>query len=110
MTARILMLAAVSALTLQGCAPVALIYADKRGDSKAAIAPLVARAHPDVDTDAATTCVVKGMTYGEVFALPTSDATKDAAANQVQVTELLARPIVSGCIAALPRVQPVVAQ
>lgn len=93
----------VLAFVLQGCAG-AVVYGESRKVSREVLAPVVALEQPDADTEAATTCILKGMTVSEVLALPNSTAGNEPAALRGLVQEVAARPGVAACLAAAPRV------
>ena len=99
MTRVLLMLAA---LTLSGCVGAA-IYGESRKVTRAGIAAPLASMMPDTDTAAATTCVMKGLTQGEILGLPNSGTLDDPARAEAFVTGAMARPGVGACIEALPK-------
>lgn len=94
---------AVMAFGLQGCAG-ALVYGESRKVSREALAPTVAAAMPDIDTAAATDCIIKGMTVVEVLALPNSTSGNQPEALSGMVQEVTTRPGVDTCLAAAPKV------
>lgn len=89
----------VMAFSVQGCAG-ALVYGESRKVTGNVLAPAVALVHPTVPQEAATTCIIKGMTVVEVLQLPNSARAKDAAEVQALVQEVSGRPGVADCLAA----------
>ncbi|MGQ0564693.1 MAG: hypothetical protein ACT4OK_06440 [Gemmobacter sp.] len=99
MMVRVLLLVAAMAQT--GCA--AAIYAESRKVTREGITPPLATLAPGVQTEAAATCVMKGLSQVELLELPNSGTLDDAARAEAFVTSVLARPGVAACIAAAPR-------
>lgn len=97
------LIVAVAAFGLQGCAG-AIVYGESRKVSREVLSPVVAEQQPGLETEAATTCILKGMTVGEVLSLPNSTAGNEPAALSGLVTEVTARPGVADCLAAVPKV------
>ena len=93
----------VMAFGLQGCAG-AVVYGESRKVSREVISPVVAVEQPGLETEAATTCILKGMTVTEVLSLPNSAAGKEPAALQGLVREVSVRAGVAECLAAVPGV------
>lgn len=98
---RALLLLAV--LMQSGCVVGGAIYAESRKVTREGLAPAVARAAPEAENEAATTCILKGLTQVEIVGLPNSGRLDDPARADALVREVLARPGVSDCIAAAPR-------
>lgn len=98
---RALLLLAV--LMQSGCVVGGAIYAESRKVTREGISAAVARAAPEAENDTATTCVLKGLTQGEIIGLPNSGKLDDPARADALVREVLARPGVSDCVAAAPR-------
>lgn len=91
----------VAAFGLQGCAG-AVIYGESRKVSREVLSPVVAVGLPAYQTDAATDCILKGMTVAEVLSLPNSTAGNEPAALQALVAEVALREGVPACLAAAP--------
>ncbi|GEM_PF-1905359 len=90
----------VAALVLSGCAPATLVYGESRKVSKGLIAPIMAAERPGAANEAATICVLKGMTVGEVLSLPNSKMAEQPEALRGFVLQVAARPGVGDCLAA----------
>jgi len=89
----------VMAFGLQGCAG-AVIYGESRKVNRGALTPVVAAEYPDLATEAATDCIVKGMTVAETLSLPNSDTGNTTNALVGLVREVAARPGVADCLTA----------
>ncbi len=94
---------AVMAFGLQGCAG-AVVYGESRKVSREILSPVVAAEQPGVETEAATTCILKGMTVGEVLSLPNSSDGNQPEVLRGLVRDVGARPGVGECLAAAPKV------
>jgi len=92
---------ALAAWSLSGCAG-AVIYGESRKVTREAVRPIIAEAMPGRDADAASLCVVKGMTPGEVLSLPNSDTIKATESFAPVVRGIMARPDVAACLATVP--------
>lgn len=103
---RIVITLTAATLLLSACAPAALVYAESRNVSRVAIVPLMAELAPGKEAGAAADCAIKGMTYGEVLALPNTNALKDPADLRARLVPILARPAAQECLAAVPTVSP----
>lgn len=97
---KILLLAA--ALMQSGCA--AAIYAESRKVTRAGISQPLPVLLPGVATTAAADCVMRGLTQVEALSLPNSGTLDAGPRAQAFVAEVLARPGVAACVAALPRI------
>lgn len=91
----------LAAWSLSGCAG-AIIYGESRKVTREAVRPIVAEAMPGVDADAASLCVIKGMTAGEVLSLPNSNTIKATDTFAPVVRGVMARPDVATCLATVP--------
>lgn len=96
------MLAICTATTFSGCAPGVILYHGSRTNSKPMIEKVIAESHPKLESDAASECVIKAMTVGEVLKLGTSDTTVITADDKASVLGFAARPVAAECLAALP--------
>ena len=94
----------VAAFALQGCAGAA-IYGESRKVSREVLSPVVAAELPAYAAEAATDCILKGMTVTEVLALPNSTAGNQPAALTALVAEVALRDGVPACLAAAPAAQ-----
>lgn len=98
-----LALLGLASVLLAGCGPAAAVYGESRKVTKELLAPVMAADRPGIPADAATTCLVKGMTTGEVLKLPNSAMAKDAGQLAAFAGQVVARPGVSECLAAAER-------
>ncbi len=87
------------ALLVQGCAPATIIYGESRKVSRSMIAPVMVETAPTAANEAATTCILKGMTVAEVISLPNSAMGKQPDTLRGFVGEVATRPGVGDCIA-----------
>jgi hypothetical protein len=94
-----LLLAAM--MTQSGCA--AAIYAESRKVTRAGITEPLATLLPGVPTTEAADCVFDGLSQVELLSLPNSGTLDGGPKVQAFVAEVLARPDVAACVAALPR-------
>ncbi len=90
---------AAAAVSVQGCAPATIVYGESRKVSRELIAPVMAEDQPGVENDAATTCILKGMTVGEVLSLPNSEMAKQPDTLRGFVRGVAVRPGVGDCLA-----------
>jgi hypothetical protein len=86
-----------------GCVGVA-IYAESRKVVRDGVSASLVRVAPESENGAATDCVLRAMTQGEIVGLPNSGTLDDPARADAFVRGVLARPEASGCIAAAPKV------
>jgi hypothetical protein len=85
-----------------GCsAPAYVIYDGSKNEASRLIARIMAEKRPTLDPQAATACVIAGMSYPEVIALGTSDISVTTAKHRAKVDEVLAREKVGACLDAL---------
>lgn len=91
----------VMAFGLQGCAG-AIVYGESRKVNREALTPVVTAEYPDLAADAATDCIVKGMTVGETLSLPNSGTAPEALVSLVR--QVATRPGVGDCLAAAGKV------
>ncbi len=103
---RLLSVICTAAFLLSGCAPAAIIYDGSRKGTVSVTERVVAHTHPKLEANAAAECVIKGMTYGEVLKIGTSNTTKLSQQSYDIVSEASGRPEAAECLAALPEVQP----
>lgn len=94
-----------AAVYLSGCGGL-IIYDGSRNQSKDVFGRAMAERNPELDSEAAATCVVKGMSVQEVVTLGVSDVRVVTAKTKAQLEEVLQRPDVAACIAALPKTEP----
>lgn len=95
----------LAATTLQGCGAGAfIVYDGSRKASRDVVGRIMVEKTPDLPSDAAADCVIKGMTYAEVISLGTSDTRRVLPEYTAKVEEVLVRDGVPACLAALPKV------
>lgn len=91
----------LAAWSMSGCAG-AVIYGESRKVTREAVMPFMAAEAPGRDPEGASQCVIKGMTAVEVLSLPNSSTIQAEAEFGAVVREVMARPGVAACIAAVP--------
>jgi hypothetical protein len=100
MTRALLILAVLSQ---SGCVGAA-IYGESRKVTREGIAAPLATMMPETENRAATDCVMKGLSQGEIISLPNSGTLDDPARAEAFVSGAMARPGVGACLAAAPKV------
>lgn len=93
-------------MSMSGCGGL-IIYDGSRNQSRDVIGRAMARRNPELDSEQAAACVVSGMTIQEVVTLGVSDVRVVTSKTKAQLEEVLLRPDVAACIAALPKAEPV---
>ncbi|MBC7141589.1 MAG: hypothetical protein H5U18_05470 [Rhodobacteraceae bacterium] len=97
-----IVLIAVVALTLPGCAGVVMADATRK-ESRAAIAKVMVEERPGLDSAAAAVCVQKAMTLVEAAKLGTADNYPSVSSeNRTAILGYAARPDAAACLDALP--------
>ena len=93
-------------VSMPGCGGM-IIYGGSRNQSKDVIGRAMADRNPDLNSDDAAACVVSGLSVQEVVPLGVSDLRTVAARTRTNLEEVLQRPVVAACLAALPKTEPV---
>ena len=91
-------------VSMPGCGGM-IIYGGSRNQSKDVIGRAMADRNPDLNDAAA--CVVSGLSVQEVVPLGVSDLRTVAARTRTNLEEVLQRPVVAACLAALPKTESV---
>ena len=91
---------------MSGCGGL-IIYDGSRNQSKDVIGRAMADRNPELISDDAAECVVSGMSVEEVVTLGVSDVRTVTATTKTNLEEVLQRPDVAACLAALPKTEPV---
>ena len=77
-----------------------------RNQSRDVIGRAMADRNPDLNSDDAAACVVSGLSVQEVVTPGVSDMRTRTAKTRTHLEEVLQRPVVAACGAALPRTEP----
>jgi hypothetical protein len=93
-------------VSMSGCGGL-IIYDGSRNQSKDVIGRAMADRNPDLNSDDAAACVVSGMSVQEVVTLGVSDVRTVTTKTKTNLEEVLQRPDVAACLAALPKTEPV---
>jgi hypothetical protein len=93
-------------VSTSGCGGL-IIYDGSRTQSKDVIGRAMAERNPELNSEDAAACVVSGMTIQEVVTLGISDVRVVTTKTRTNMEQVLRRPEVAACIAALPRTEPV---
>ena len=93
-------------VSMPGCGGM-IIYDGSRNQSKDVIGRAMAERNPELNSEDAAACVVSGMSIQEVVTLGISDVRVVTTKTKTNLEEVLQRPDVAACIAALPRTEPV---
>jgi hypothetical protein len=94
-----LRLALVLALVVQsGCA--AAVYGESRKVTREGIAPALPAVAPGMPAEAASRCMMAGLTQIEIVSLPNSGTFDDPARTEAFAREVAARPGVAACLGA----------
>ena len=93
-------------VSMPGCGGM-IIYGGSRNQSKDVIGRAMADRNPDLNSDDAAACVVSGLSVQEVVTLGVSDLRTVAARTRTNLEEVLQRPVVAACLAALPKTESV---
>jgi hypothetical protein len=67
----------------------------------------MAERNPELNSEDAAACVVSGMSIQEVVTLGVSDVRTVTTKTKTNMEEVLQRPDVAACLAALPKTEPV---
>jgi hypothetical protein len=84
-----------------------IIYDGSRNQSKDVIGRAMADRNPGLNSDDAAACAVSGMSVQEVVTLGVSDVRTVTTKTKTNMEEVLQRPDVAACLAALPKTEPV---
>ena len=93
-------------VSMSGCGGM-IVYDGSRNQSKDVIGRAMADRNPDLNSDDAAACVVSGLSVQEVVPLGVSDVRTVTARTRTNLEEVLQRPVVAACVAALPKTEPV---
>ena len=93
-------------VSMPGCGGM-IMYDGSRNQSKDVIGRAMADRNPDLNSDDAAACAVSGLSVQEVVTLGVSDLRTVAARTRTNLEEVLQRPVVAACGAALPKTEPV---
>ena len=93
-------------VSMPGCGGM-IIYGGSRNQSKDVIGRAMADRNPDLNSDDAAACVVSGLSVQEVVPLGVSDLRTGTARTRTNLEEVLQRPVVAACLAALPKTESV---
>jgi hypothetical protein len=98
------MATAIMALSLlPGCgAGVLIVYDGSRQAAKGVIGEVLAETTPGIDQEQGSACVMQGLTRREILSLGTGDSTGPSNTYRAKVAEVLTRPGVADCLAAVP--------
>ena len=91
---------------MSGCGGL-IIYDGSRNQSKDVIGRAMADRNPELNSEDAAACVVSGMSIQEVVTLGVSDVRTVTTKTKTNLEEVLQRPDVAACLAALPKTEPV---
>jgi hypothetical protein len=91
-------------VSVPGCGGM-IMHDGSRNQSKDVIGRAMADRNPDLNSDDAAACLVSGLSVQEVVTPGVSDVRTVAARTNLE--EVLQRPVVAACGAALPRTEPV---
>ena len=91
---------------MSGCGGL-IIYDGSRTQSKDVIGRAMAERNPELNSEDAAACVVSGMSIQEVVTLGVSDVRTVTTKTKTNMEEVLQRPDVAACLAALPKTEPV---
>ena len=78
-----------------------------RNQSRDVIGRAMADRNPDLNSDDAAACLVSGLSVQDVVMLGVSDMRTGIAKTRTHLEEVLQRPVLAACVAALPRTEPV---
>ena len=93
-------------VSMPGCGGM-IIYGGSRNQSKDVIGRAMADRNPDLNSDDAAACVVSGLSVQEVVTPGVSELRTMAARTRTNLEEVLQRPVVAACLAALPKTESV---
>jgi hypothetical protein len=93
-------------VSMSGCGGL-IIYDGSRNQSKDVIGRAMADRNPELNSEDAAACVVSGMSIQEVVTLGVSDVRTVTTKTKTNLEEVLQRPDVAACLAALPKTEPV---
>ena len=93
-------------VSMSGCGGL-IIYDGSRTQSKDVIGRAMADRNPELNSEDAAACVVSGMSIQEVVTLGVSDVRTVTTKTKTNLEEVLQRPDVAACLAALPKTEPV---
>ncbi len=93
-------------VSMPGCGGM-IMHDGSRNQSKDVIGRAMADRNPDLNSDDAAACVVSGLSVQEVVPLGVSDLRTVAAGTRTNLEEVLQRPVVAACLAALPKTESV---
>ena len=93
-------------VSMSGCGGL-IIYDGSRNQSKDVIGRAMSDRNPELNSDDAAACVVSGMSVQAVVTLGVSDVRTVTTKTKTNLEEVLQRPDVAACIAALPKTEPV---
>lgn len=93
-------------VSMSGCGGL-IIYDGSRTQSKDVIGRAMAERNPELNSEDAAACVVSGMSIQEVVTLGVSDVRTVTTKTKTNMEEVLQRPDVAACLAALPKAEPV---
>ena len=93
-------------VSMPGCGGM-IIYGGSRNQSKDVIGRAMADRNPDLNSDDAAACVVSGLSVQEVVTPGVSELRTMAARTKTNLEEVLQRPVVAACLAALPKTESV---
>ena len=93
-------------VSMSGCGGL-IIYDGSRNQSEDVIGRAMAERNPELNSDDAAACVVSGMSVQEVVTLGVSDVRTVTTKTKTNLEEVLQRPDVAACLAALPKTEPV---
>jgi hypothetical protein len=84
-----------------------IMYDASRNQSKDVIGRAMADRNTDLNSDDSAACLVSGVSVQEVVTLGVSDNRTGTAKTGTNLEEVLQRPVVAACVAALPKTEPV---
>jgi len=84
-----------------------IMYDGSRNQSKDVIGRAMADRNPDPNSDDAAACLVSGLSVQEVVTPGVREVRTATAKTRTHLEEVLQRPVVAACGAALPRTEPV---
>ena len=93
----------LTALSLSGCAPAAVIYGGSRAETKGVISDFMVGAKPGVSSRAAAECVIAGMSWREVPEFGNSGLTDGKRSNDQRLRDTLGQQGVQTCLGDLPK-------
>jgi hypothetical protein len=92
-------------VSVPGCGGM-IMHDGSRNQSKDVIGRAMADRNPDLNSDDAAACVVSGLSVQEVVTPGVRDMRTGTAKTRTNLEEVLQRPVVAACGAALPRTEP----